>query len=134
MCYPVIKQNFSIVPNPEVIFGSLDKHLMYLKDLYEKARIDIDRLISCLEYEALEKERHAQVKITNQPKYARLSDEIRKEVRDNDLPMVKDVLPNHAAKDLRESFPTVADCVRVRKENADYHTVAQFGRITRGGF
>lgn len=135
MCYPVVKAKWTQVPDPEVVFGEVDKKLEYLKDLYSAARTSFDKYISSLIYEALEREKDTKKKITNQPKYARLNDEIRKEKLFEDLPFVKDVLPSHIGKDFRpDDYPTVEECALIRHENADYHQVPRFGRITRTGF
>jgi hypothetical protein len=126
--YQVSKQGWTQIPNPEVVFGHLDKNLEYLKCLFQSARIFFDNYMASLEYEILAKEDRHLSHQGIQPKYANPPNSDKPEKRDIDLPLTREALPNHIAKDQRENFPTVAECVRARKMHANHKGSFKFGR------
>jgi hypothetical protein len=128
--FPVVNLGWTQVPDPETVFGYLYLKIKYLKEMYLSARTVYDKYMASLEYEVSRNDDLLhKVKHVNQPKYA-LSKDRKPDKRYNDLPKTKDALPNHIAKDQRNEIPTVKECVRVRRENADYNRIYRFGKVT----
>ena len=106
----------------------LHQKTKYLTELYLMARTCYDRYMASLEYElVLDDNKIHRKRKSNQPKYA-LEKDRKPDKRYNDLPETKEALPNHISKDLRDKLPTIKECVRVRRENADYDQIYRFGK------
>lgn len=126
---PVVSLGWTQVPDPEMIFGRIDLKLKYLKEKFRETRKVYDDYMASLIYAVILKDNEKnKTKHTNLPKYAVLKDRKPDKRYHSDLPTTKEALPNHIAKDKRDEIPTVEECVRVRRENADYNRIYRFGK------
>ena len=125
--YPVSKQGWTQIPNPEIVFGHLDRNLEYLRELFRSARIFFDNYMASLEFEILAQEDHRHRQGV-QPKYANPPNSDKPEKRDSDLPLVREALPTCIEKNKRVEMPTVAECVAARKLHAGHRRSFKFGR------